>query len=327
MNNMDTTLLNIKDLQIWYKTYRGNAKVVDKINFHIDKGEKIALVGESGCGKTTTMKSILQILDVKSTIIPSGEILYKGKDILGMNYNGLRDIRRKEISMISQSPSAALNPVYTVGEQIIDIIKYSEQFKKVDKKKMVKLAYETIKDVMIPDQERIYNTYPHQLSGGMKQRICIAMSLVIPKSLLIADEPGTALDVTIQKQIHKLLEQLVEEKNMSLIMITHSLAVAREMSERIYVMYAGNIVETCKTAELFNNPLHPYTQGLMKCVPRLTGGGIYEGIYGYVPDYINPAPGCRFSPRCSDAMEICKKEKPSILTINKEHQVSCFKYS
>jgi len=324
---MDTTLLNIKDLQIWYKTYRGNAKVVDKINFYINKGEKVALVGESGCGKTTTMKSILQILDARNSIIPNGEILYKGKDILKMTYNDLKDIRRKEVSMISQAPSAALNPVYTVGEQIIDIIKYSDQFKKMSKKEMKKLAFEKIKDVMIPDQERIYNTYPHQLSGGMKQRICIAMSLVVPKSLLIADEPGTALDVTIQKQIHKLLEQLVEEKNMSLIMITHSLAVAREMTERIYVMYAGNIVETCKTIELFNNPLHPYTQGLMKCVPRLTGGGIFEGIYGYVPDYINPAPGCRFSPRCSYAMEICNRKKPPVFAIDKEHQVSCFKYS
>jgi len=324
---MDTALLNIKDLQIWYKTYRGDAKVIDKINFYINKGEKVALVGESGCGKTTTMKSILRILDERNSIIPSGEILYKGKDILKMAYNDLKNIRRKEISMISQSPSAALNPVYTVGEQIIDIIKYSDQFKKLSKKGMKELALETIKDVMIPDQERIYNTYPHQLSGGMKQRICIAMSLVVPKSLLIADEPGTALDVTIQKQIHKLLEQLVEEKKMSLIMITHSLAVAREMTERIYVMYAGNIVETCNTVELFNNPLHPYTQGLMKCVPRLTGGGIFEGIYGYVPDYINPVPGCRFSPRCNDAMEICSRKRPPILAIDKEHQVSCFKYS
>lgn len=325
---MVRVLLDIKNLKVWYKTYRGYARVVDGMNFYVNKGEKVGLVGESGCGKTTTMKAILKILDERNSVIPDGQILYKGKDILKMQYDDLREIRRKEISMISQLPSAALNPVYTVGEQISDVIKYSQRFDtRMEKKDIKELAIKAIKSVMIPDPERIFDTYPHQLSGGMKQRICIAMSLIAPRSLLIADEPGTALDVTIQSQIHRLLEQLVEEKHMSLIMITHSLAVAREMTERIYVMYAGNIVEVSNTKELFNNPLHPYTQGLMKCVPRLTGGGIFEGIYGYVPDYVNPVPGCRFAPRCSYAMSICMKEKPPFFTIDREHQVSCFKYN
>lgn len=325
---MSNTLLNIKDLKIWYKTYRGNAKVVDGISLDIGKGEKLGLVGESGCGKTTTMKAVLQVLDKRNSLIPQGEILYRGEDILKMDYEDLQEIRRKEISMISQSPSAALNPVYTIGEQIIDVIKYSGQFgDELDESDMRKLAIKAIDNVMIPDPERILASYPHQLSGGMKQRICIAMALVTPRSLLIADEPGTALDVTIQDQIHRLLKQLVDERHMSLIMITHSLGVARDIADRIYVMYAGNIVEVAETKELFANPLHPYTQGLMQCVPRLSGGGVSEGIYGYIPDYINPEPGCRFAPRCSFSMDICKKKKPTTITMDGGHQVACFKYS
>jgi len=325
---MDNVILDIKDLKVWYHTYRGYAKVVDGINFHVDKGEKVGLVGESGCGKTTTMKALLRVLDAAKVHVPDGEILFKGSNVLKMKYNELQQIRRKSISMISQEPTAALNPVFTVGEQIMDIIRYSEYFKgRPDKKAMMDLMIRAIKDVMISDPERILNSYPHQLSGGMKQRICIAMSLVTPRELLIADEPGTALDVTIQDQIHRLLRSLVVEKGMSLIMITHSLGVARELVDRIYVMYAGNIVEVAKTKDLFKNPLHPYTRGLMECVPRLSGGGITTGIYGYIPDYINPTPGCRFCPRCPDATDICSKEKPPTVEAGDGHRVTCFKYA
>ncbi|HYE81081.1 MAG TPA: ABC transporter ATP-binding protein [Clostridia bacterium] len=325
---MNDAILNIKNLKVWYNTYKGYAKVVDGVNFHVGTGEKVGLVGESGCGKTTTMKSVLRVIDSSINHIPEGEILYRDKDILKMNYNDLQQIRKKSISMISQAPSAALNPVFTVGEQLLDVIRYSEQYnKKSSKKDLMDMAISAIKDVMISDPERILKSYPHQLSGGMKQRICIAMSLVTPRELLIADEPGTALDVTIQDQIHRLLRALVEEKGRSLIMITHSLGVARELVDRIYVMYAGNIVEVAKTKDLFSEPLHPYTKGLMECVPRLSGGGVTTGIYGYIPNYINPAPGCRFCPRCPDAMDICSKEKPQAVEISDGHKVACFKYT
>lgn len=321
-------LLDIRNLKVWYSTYRGFAKVVDGINMHVGKGEKVGLVGESGCGKTTTMKSILRVLDSRKVHIPEGEIIFKGSDILKMNYNEIQQVRRRSISMISQEPSAALNPVFTVGDQIMEVIRHSGQFdKNFSKKDMKSLAIKAIRDVLISDPERIFDSYPHQLSGGMKQRICIVMALVTPRELLIADEPGTALDVTIQDQIHRLLRSLVEEKHMSLIMITHSLGVARELVDRIYVMYAGNIVEAAKTKDLFKNPLHPYTRGLMDCVPRLSGGGVSEGIYGYIPDYINPTPGCRFYPRCPDAKEVCSRQKPPATVATENHLVACFKYN
>ena len=229
--------------------------------------------------------------------------------------------------MVYQEPGAALNPVFTIGQQMLDIIKYSGQFNRVSKKKMIDIVINKIKSVMISDAKRIFHSYPHQLSGGMKQRICIAMALLTPRELIIADEPGTALDVTIQDQIHRLLATLVEDNEVSLIMVTHSLAVARELVDRTYVMYAGNIVEVSKTKDLFKNAMHPYTQGLMKCVPRLLGKGISEGIYGYIPEYVNPLQGCRFFPRCPDVTEICKKMKPPIVKITDEHFVACHKYN
>lgn len=325
--NMNNILLDIKNLKVWYHTYQGYAKVVDGINFHINKGEKVGLVGESGCGKTTTMKTVLRVLDNSKTNIPEGEIFLNGQDILKMNNNEVQKVRRNNISMISQEPSAALNPVFTLEQQIIDIIKFSGSSKGLSNKEMYQMAVNAVESVMISDVDRILKSYPHQLSGGMKQRICIAMALVSPRELLIADEPGTALDVTIQDQIHRLLRSLVTEKGMSLIMITHSLGVARELVDRIYVMYAGNIVEVSETKELFKNPLHPYTIGLMNCVPKLSGGGVTAGIYGYIPNYVNPSPGCRFYPRCPNAIEICIKEKPPVAEVNEGHKVACFNYS
>jgi len=325
MKAMHDTLLGIRDLKVWYRTYEGFAKVVDGVNISVGVGQKIGLVGESGCGKTTTMKAILRILDARKAHIPGGEIFFKDSDVLKMNQPELQGIRQKSISMISQEPSVALDPVFTVGEQILDVIRYSGRFDRGAKKsEMLEAAAKAIGSVMIPDPRRILDSYPHQLSGGMKQRICIAMALVTPRELLIADEPGTALDVTIQDQIHRILKALVDEKRMSLIMITHSLGVARELVDRIYVMYAGNIVETAATTELFKHPVHPYTRGLMDCVPRLSGGGVSAGIYGYIPDYVHPTPGCRFSPRCPIATEVCQKQKPPMADIGGEHEVACF---
>lgn len=324
---MSEKLLDIQNLSVWYKTYRGYAEVVDRVNLHVGKGEKIGLVGESGCGKTTTMKMVMRTLDEQGINVGEGsQILFEGEDILAMNPRQLLELRRKRASMISQSPMAALNPVFTVGQQMLDVLKYSGAYDRRDREGMLKAARAAIDSVMIPDPERILKSYPHQLSGGMRQRICIATSLLTPRQLLIADEPGTALDVTVQGQIHKLLRALVEEEKRSLIMITHSLGVVRELVDRIYVMYAGSIVECCETQELFKNPLHPYTQGLLSCVPRLSGGGISAGIYGYIPSYVNPPKGCRFYNRCPHCTERCRQEKPAAYTTAEGHTVSCFLY-
>ncbi len=324
---MAERLLDIQNLSIGYKTYRGVAKVVNKINLHVNKGEKIGLVGESGCGKTTTMKTILRtILPDIVEIPPEGKIIFNGQSVLKLNQRELYTFRRTGVSMISQSPMSALNPVFTIGQQLTDIIKYSEFYKNPTKKECNEIAINALKSVMLSDPKRLMNSYPYQLSGGMRQRVCIASALVMPKELLIADEPCTALDVTIQDQIHSLLRELVEEKKRSLIMITHSLGVARDLVDRIYIMYGGEIVETCEIDDIFDNPCHPYTQGLLKCVPRLSGGGLTPGIYGYVPDYVKPPKGCRFSPRCPYAIEQCKKEKPNEIKISPGHFVSCLLY-
>lgn len=316
-------LLDINSLAVWYRTYQGFAKVVEGVDLFVRKGEKVGIVGESGCGKTTIMKAILRILDERKAHIPGGEILFHGRDVLKMDSAELQRFRRASVSMVSQEPSAALNPVFTVGQQMLDVIGFSACDVK-SKRDMLAMAANAVRDVMIPDPGRILGSYPHQLSGGMKQRICIAMALVTGRELLIADEPGTALDVTIQDQIYRLLRALVSEKAMSLIMITHSLGVARELADRIYVMYAGNVVEVAATHDLFLDPLHPYTQGLMECVPRLSGGGISAGIYGYIPDYVNPAPGCRFSPRCPKATAACREAKPPMRSVGDGHEVACF---
>lgn len=324
---MRENILNIEDLSIWYRTYRGYSKVVDHINLQVGKGEKIGLVGESGCGKTTTMKTVMGVLGKDLIHVPDGKIDFAGKNVLEMKQSELLQLRRTGISMISQSPMSALNPVFTIGQQLTDIIKYSGLYKKNDKTAITEAAHQALTSVMLSDPDRIMASYPHQLSGGMRQRVCIASALVTPKELLIADEPCTALDVTIQDQIHHLLRVLVEEKKRSLIMITHSLGVARELVDRIYIMYGGNIVETCRTEDLFKSPSHPYTQGLLSCVPRLSGGGLSAGIYGYVPDYVNPPEGCRFAPRCPYATEICKKKRPPVVEIEPEHKVACFRYA
>ncbi len=326
---MDDRILDIKDLYVWYRTYDGYSKVLDGVDFNVVKGEKVGLVGEAGCGKTTTMRTVLGILPKGQYHIPRGEIFYHHKDVLKMKANEFHKIRTKGMSMIFQEPSAALNPVFTIGSQMFDVIKYSGQGNGSKGKNknagwIREKAVQAIKEVYIPDPERILQCYPNQLSGGMKQRICIAMAIVTERELLIADEPGTSLDVTIQDQVHRLLRDQVDKKGMSLIMITHSLGVAREMTDRIYVMYAGNIVEIAKTQDLFRNPLHPYTLGLLASVPKLTGGGVTEGIYGHLPDYLNPPRGCRFYPRCDRAVHNCRCEKPPLRDMGDGHHVACF---
>jgi peptide/nickel transport system ATP-binding protein len=258
--------------------------------------------------------------------IPRGEIYFKGQDFLKMGDDELRTMRGEGISMVFQDPTAALNPVFTVGEQLTAVVKYSAEGKGLSKKEIRERALIPLREVSLPDPERMLDSYPFQLSGGMRQRVCIAMALVASRELLIADEPGTSLDVTIEDQILRLLRRLVEDKNVSVIHITHTLGVVRQTTNRVYVMYAGNMVEVAATAKLYANPLHPYTQGLMDAVPRLTGGGISEGIPGRIPDYKSPPPGCRFHPRCRHAMEICSQEKPPFYQLSDDHEVACFLY-
>jgi len=320
-------LLEIKDLQVHFKVYGGLLKVIDGVDFKVYPGEKVGLVGETGCGKTTTMKSILRILPMPPARVPQGEIIFKGDNILKMRESGLHRLRGKGISMIFQDPTAALNPVFTIGQQLLPIIQHAAgDNERLSRRDIRERAIKPLREVGLADAERLLEAYPVQLSGGMRQRVCIGMALSTDPELLIADEPGTSLDVTIQDQVLRLLRDLVEQKGTSVILITHTLGVVREMTDRVYVMYAGNMVEVAPTRKLFANPRHPYTQGLMAAVPKLTGGGVAAGIPGRLPQYLDPPRGCRFHPRCPQAMAICRRQKPAYYNVEPDHQVACFLY-
>lgn len=324
MENTKNILLNIVNLHVWYKVFGGYLKVINGVNLVVREGERVGLVGEAGCGKTTTMKSILQILPPGDFRIPKGQIFYKGQDVLKMKGEELQNLRSKEVAMIFQDPTAALNPVFTIGSQLGDVIRHADIFKGSRHQKIIKEnSIKALKEVYLPDPERMLINYPFQLSGGMRQRVCIAMAISSPRNLLIADEPGTSLDVTIQDQIHRLLNEIVENRNTAIILITHSLGVAREMTDRIYVMYAGTIVEMATPEILFENPVHPYTKGLLASVPRISGGGIANGIPGKLPDYLNPPSGCRFQPRCEYARTICTEKPPQLFKIENNHFIAC----
>jgi len=324
MKNKENILLNIKDLHVWYRVYGGYLKVLNGVHLMVRESERVGLIGEAGCGKTTTLKSILQILSGDFRI-PQGQIFYKGQDVLKMSFNELQRLRSKEISMIFQDSSAALNPVFNIGNQIDDVIKYSFAFKENQHKEKIKeQSIKTLKEVYLPDPERLRINYPFQLSGGMRQRVCIAMSISSPRSLLLADEIGTSLDVTIQDQVMRLLDEIVKKSNAAIILVTHSLGVAKEMTDRIYVMYSGTIVETAPSEVLFKNPVHPYTKGLIASIPKISGGGISEGIPGELPSYLKPPSGCRFQPRCKQAIPICSKKPPQLFEIEKNHLVACY---
>jgi peptide/nickel transport system ATP-binding protein len=325
MKTKENILLDIKDLHVWYRVYGGYLKVLNGVHLMVREGERVGLVGEAGCGKTTTMKSILQILPPGDFHIPRGQIFYKGQDVLKMSFKELQRLRSREIAMIFQDPTAALNPVFIIGTQIGDVIKYSSAFEDNEHKEKIKeQSIKALKEVYLPDPERMRINYPFQLSGGMKQRVCIAMAISSPRNLLIADEPGTSLDVTIQDQIMRLLNEIVEKRKTSVILITHSLGVAKEMTDRIYVMYAGTIVETALPEVLFKNPFHPYTKGLLASVPKISGGGIAKGIPGKLPSYLNPPSGCRFQPRCEQEIPICSEKPPQLFEIEKDHLVACY---
>lgn len=318
-------LLEINDLRVEFKVYGGILKVLDGVNFRVNTGEKVGLVGETGCGKTTTMKAVLRILPMPPARITHGQILFKDKNLVEMRDRDLSKVRGSGISMIFQDPTAALNPVFTVGQQLAPVIQNASRAKKrLSKSEIREKSITPLQEVALADPERLLDSYPIQLSGGMRQRVCIGMALATDPELLIADEPGTSLDVTIQDQVLRLLHELVEKKGTSVILITHTLGMVREITDRVYVMYAGNMVEVAATQELFSAPLHPYSQGLMDSVPKLTGGGVTSGIPGRLPSYLDPPPGCRFHTRCPHVMEICKRKKPPLFTVKGDHQVACY---
>jgi peptide/nickel transport system ATP-binding protein len=319
---MADTLLDIKDLHVGFQVYGGELKVLNGVNFRVQSGEKVGLVGETGCGKTTTMKAVLRILP-RQARFTRGQILVHGKDVLKMNARELSELRGRGLSMIFQDPTSALNPVFTIGQQLYDVIRYSRGLKVANKRE---IALKALSEARLPDPERMLDSYPVQFSGGMRQRACIAFAIATARDLLIADEPTTNLDVTIQDQVLRLIRDLVEQKGTSLILITHSLGLARETTDRVYVMYAGNMIEMASTEEVFEEPLHPYTQGLLASVPRLTGGGFAEGIPGRIPDYKNPPEGCRFHPRCPHVFEPCVEAMPPYFEVGNGHQVACYLY-
>ena len=320
---MADKLLQIKDLIVDYTTQRGTARAINNVNLEIDKGEIFGLVGESGCGKSTLGKSILKLLPWSASM-PNGEIVFKDQKINELSENEInKEIRGKEISMVIQNPQNALNPVFTVGRQILDVL-YFKSDKKKSRKQLKPKAIDILKKMGISDPEYRISEYPHQFSGGMKQRVMLAMAFISNPSLLLADEPTTALDVTVEAQILQLLKGLVEEFGTSILYITHDLGVVSEITDRIAVMYAGHIVEVARTRDLFDNPLHPYTKGLLECLPGVESTDILNTIPGMVPDLTNPPEGCKYCPRCNRSEAGCKRQVPQLKEVREDHYVACF---
>ena len=316
------TILEVRDLATHFRTDEGIAKAVGGVSFSVRKGETLALVGESGCGKSVTALSILRLVPPPGKIV-RGEIIYKGQNLSQLSAEGIRRIRGKEISMIFQEPMTSLNPVFTIGRQIAEALEVHE---KVSREEVHDRVVEMLRLVSIPDPEQRVHEYPHQLSGGMRQRVMIAMALICHPAILIADEPTTALDVTIQAQILALLNRLQNELQMSVILITHDLGVVAQNAHRVAVMYAGRIVEFADGEELFGRPLHPYTIGLVDSLPSMHDRGArLRTIPGTVPDPTRIPSGCSFHPRCPIADEYCVDNVPQLEELRPRHWVSCWK--
>jgi len=378
---MAEDVLEIENLRLNFYTYEGVVEALDRVKLNLKKGETLGVVGETGCGKSVTGLSTLAIV-LPPGRIEEGKVILKTEqnpiDLLSKNEEFLRRIRGRVISMIFQDPKSALNPVYTVGDQIIEVYFHhkrkeliqrvieqldasitgrkasflSKHYKKIYQKMLKnpnafslriqskipilrrykrllvneakKEAINILRAMKIPDPERVVDMYPHELSGGMAQRVVIAMALACSPKILVADEPTTNLDVTVQLQILQLIKELKEEFSSSVIYVTHDMGVIAEMCDRVAVMYAGNVVEIGEVFEIFKNPLHPYTKGLLESIPRL--GVPFKSIKGTVPSLIDPPKGCRFHNRCDYAMDICTKEKPNMVEVEKQHFVQCFLY-
>ncbi|MGM0641080.1 MAG: ABC transporter ATP-binding protein [Thermotogota bacterium] len=314
-------ILKIDDLKLSFETEEGKVEALDGVNLTIKEGEFHGLIGETGCGKSVTGQTIIGLLD-NNAKIERGAIYYKGKDILHLKEKQFqKEIRGNEIAMIFQDPSSSLNPVFTIQNQIEEVLK---MYRKASKKEFRDIVIEELKKVKLPDAENLLTKYPHQLSGGMKQRVMISMMLACNPSLLIADEPTTALDVSIQSQFLKVIKELKERFKMTILYITHNLAVVSEICDTVSVMYAGRIVETASVRDVFKNPQHPYTKKLIHSVLGVENSlEDLEEIPGSVPRLINPPKGCRFHPRCEEEIEVCHKDRPFLKEVSKNHFVAC----
>lgn len=325
---MGRSLLDVRGLRIHLLTYEGRARTINGVDLIVARGESVALVGETGCGKSVTAKAIMGLLPPNAEVV-SGTVIFKGRDLLRLPESESRTIRGRQIAMVFQDPSTALNPVFTVGEQLSDVLVWQGASRAVPSRRRDGRVHarcvELLRLVRIPDPEGMLSRFPVELSGGMRQRVLIALALAGRPELLIADELGTALDVSVQDQILGELTELVRGQDLSVLYITHNLGVARMVSDRIYVMYGGEIAEVAPTREMFSRQYHPYSQGLLAAVPRLTGA-IGSGIEGRIPDYIAPPPGCRFSPRCSARMEVCDERIPPVVDIEPGRRVACHLY-
>ena len=322
---MSEKLLEVKNLKTYFYTDDGVVKSVDGVSFSVEKGKTLGIVGESGCGKSITSLSIMQLVETPPGKIVAGEIIYEGEDLLKKNKEEMRKIRGGQIAMIFQEPMTSLNPVFTVGEQIMEALRIHTD---LDKHQAKERAIEMLKLVKIPLAEKRFNEYPHQLSGGMRQRVMIAMALSCNPKLLICDEPTTALDVTIQAQILDLINELKEKLGTSIMMITHDLGVIAEVADDVMVMYAGRVVEYGSADAIYESPKHPYTAGLMDCIPKLSDADDkrLSVIEGMVPSFDQMPKGCAFCPRCTEAKKICAEKMPELVEVDGQ-KVRCFKYT
>ena len=317
-------LLEIRGLKTHFKTDDGWLHAVDGVDLAVDAGQTVCVVGESGCGKSVTAKTVLKLIDMPPGKIVAGQVLWQGRDLVPLSAAEMQKIRAKEIAIIFQEPMTSLNPVYTIGEQIAESVRLHDS---LSRKAARARAVEMLKLVNIPTPERRIDDYPHQFSGGMRQRVMIAIALACNPKLLIADEPTTALDVTIQAQILELLQSLKERFGTAVLLITHAMGVVAEVAQKVVVMYAGQVVEEAPVAELFARPRHPYTQGLIRSIPRIDLAAQHkarlEAIPGTVPKLIEPQPGCRFASRCKYVMPECLAATPPLFPVGPGHRAAC----
>lgn len=315
-------LLEVKNLKTYFYTEDGVSKAVDDVSFEVDEGHTLGIVGESGCGKSVSCLSVMRLIPEPPGKIVGGDIRFKGQDVLALDDAQIRKIRGNAMSMIFQEPMTSLNPVFTCGDQIMEALILHQH---MSKEKAKKRAIEMLHQVGIPGPEQRVNEYPHQLSGGMRQRVMIAMALSCNPALLFADEPSTALDVTVQAQILDLLRDLQQKFNMAIVVITHDLGVVAEMAEEVVVMYAGKVQEDSDVRTIYKNPLHPYTAGLQKAIPRVHEDmdRLYV-IEGTVPNPLDFPPGCKFHPRCPQVMDKCRTQEPKLIEVAPGHKVRCW---
>ncbi len=319
-------ILEVKGLKTFFYTEQGIVKAVDDVSFSIERGQTVGIVGESGCGKSVTSLSILRLVNWPPGKIAGGEIIYNNRNLLSLKENEMREIRGNDISMIFQEPMTSLNPVFTIGSQIMEAIVLHQ---KVSRKEARDRAVELLRLVSIPDPDKRIDEYPHNLSGGMRQRVMIAMALSTNPSILIADEPTTALDVTIQAQILDLIKEVQTKYNLTIILITHDLSIIAETADKVIVMYAGKIIEESDVKSIFRNPAHPYTKGLLSSIPRIDDESVRGSLFtikGLVPDPLDLPPGCYFEPRCISKKPECRQRMPEFTNIENNHRVRCLLY-